>query len=376
MKILYVITKGNWGGAQKYVFDIATHLPQSEFETVVACGQGDILPTKLTEAKIRVIPLLALGRDVHILQDTLAFFRLIKLYKKERPDVVHLNSSKVGGLGALAARIAGIKKIVFTVHGFAFNEQRPVWQKKLITFMSWLTIVLCTDVIFISKTEYEQACCWLGVRNKAKLIYNGIETPHFLPRTEARTTLAENIKEPVALFENKTIIGTVAELTENKGLHVALEAVKDIPNVMYIIIGQGELQAKLKASAITLGLSKKVFFTGFIKDASLLLKAFDLFLLPSLKEGVPYVLLEAGFAGVPVIATNVGGVGEIVRNKSTGFIIPANDILAIHNTLTEVIADPATTNTYSNKLYEHVSANFTLSATVDNTIALYRSSTI
>ena len=139
MKILFVITKGNWGGAQKYVFDLATSLPKEKFNVSVACGEGEALPKKLVEAGIRVIPIPFLGRDINILNDCSVFFRLIKLFIAERPDVVHLNSSKIGGMGALAARMAFVPKIVFTAHGWTWNEDRSYLSKKIIVFISWLT---------------------------------------------------------------------------------------------------------------------------------------------------------------------------------------------------------------------------------------------
>lgn len=373
MKILYVITKGNWGGAQKYVFELATHIPHPDFEVKVACGEGETLPEKLKAAWVPVIELPRLGRDVSIVNDTAVFFNLISLFKKERPDIVHLNSSKIGGIGALAARIAGIKKIIFTVHGFAFNENRPWIQKKIIAFISWLSIVLCTDVIFISEQERTIAITWPGVKNKAHHIYNGIASPQFLKREEARQHLAEHINQPLSLFENNYIVGTIGELTENKGYRFALPALKDIPNILYIIIGQGEQYERLKEMVRTQGLSNKVFFAGFIPDASTLLKAFDLFLLPSLKEGMPYVLLEAGFAQTPVIATDVGGVREIISDQKSGIIIPARNADALKKALVEAMKHKDLLGAYSQSLHEHVTKNFTLSKMVDETVYLYSS---
>ncbi len=376
MKILYVITKGNWGGAQKYVFDMATHLPRPEFEATVACGEGELLPKKLANAGIRVIPLSELGRDLRIIKDARVFSDLVKLFKKERPDIVHLNSSKIGSLGALAARLAGIPKIIFTVHGFAFNEDRPWWQKKLISFLSWLTIVFCTEVIFISNTERAQASEWPGIRNKARLIHNGIDAPDFVSKADARAQLASLLGRPETIFENKTVVGTIAELTKNKGLSFALEAVAHTENILYIIIGQGELKEALETEIKDKHLESRVLLAGFIPNASSLLKAFDIFLLPSLKEGVPYVLLEAGFAGVPVIAANVGGVGEIISDGETGSLVVSGSSASIEKALAHALAQPDLYMAYAAKLHEHAVNHFTLSNAVDNTLALYRDSAI
>ena len=114
-KVTYVITKSNWGGAQRYVFDLATNLPKEQFEVAVALGGDGLLAKKLQERNTSIYRSISLGRDISIGKDIRSFFELYRLFKKERPDVVHLNSSKAGGIGALAARVAGIKKIIFTM---------------------------------------------------------------------------------------------------------------------------------------------------------------------------------------------------------------------------------------------------------------------
>src|ERR1700734_3367295 len=123
-KVLFLITKGTWGGAQRYVFDLATNIPRGRFEAVVAYGQKGKLAEDLTNAGVRTLQLPSLGRDVAVVSDIKSFFEILKLLRKERPDVLHLNSSKAAALGAPAARIAGVKKIIFTVHGWPFRENR------------------------------------------------------------------------------------------------------------------------------------------------------------------------------------------------------------------------------------------------------------
>ena len=105
-KILLVITKSNWGGAQRYVYDLATNLPRDRFEVIVACGGSGTLITRLKESGVRVIPLGKLGRDISLGDDLGSFFSLLRILRTEHPDILHLNSSKAGGLGALAGRIA------------------------------------------------------------------------------------------------------------------------------------------------------------------------------------------------------------------------------------------------------------------------------
>src|SRR3989344_6349366 len=151
-KILYVITKSNWGGAGRYVYDLATTF-KKDHEVVVALGGNGILAEKLRSQNIPVIHIKNLDRDIHFFKEVSAFFRLYHTFRMEKPDVIHLNSPKIGGLGALAARLARVKKIIFTSHGWAFNEDRSLLEIAIIKILSWITIFLSHEVIVLSEKE-------------------------------------------------------------------------------------------------------------------------------------------------------------------------------------------------------------------------------
>src|SRR3989344_6386881 len=154
-KVLYLITKATYGGAQRYVFDLATNLPKDAFEPIVAYGTHGKLAEDLSRANIQIVHLPSLTRDVAFLSDIKSFFEIYRCLKNMRPDVVHLNSSKAAGLGALAARMAGVRKIIFTVHGWPFKENRPYFLRFLIYLASWFTGLLSHSIIVVSKTDFE-----------------------------------------------------------------------------------------------------------------------------------------------------------------------------------------------------------------------------
>src|SRR3990167_8468714 len=141
MKILYGITKSNFGGAQRYVFDLATVMKKQGHDIAVLCGGDGPLVQKLKAENIRVITIPGFGRDIDLLNDASRLLSIIKTVQHEKPDIFHINSAKMGGLGTLAGRLAGIKKIIFTAHAWAWNEPRPWWQKILIKFFTWVTIL-------------------------------------------------------------------------------------------------------------------------------------------------------------------------------------------------------------------------------------------
>ena len=307
-KILFIITKSNWGGAQRYVYDLATSLPKDQFQVVVAFGQPGLLALKLKEAGILTHPILSLERDVSPLADIQSFFELFRLFRKEKPDVVHLNSSKAAGIGALAARSTGVPRIIFTAHGWPFWEQRNPISRGLIYFFSWLTALLSHNVIVVSNYDLSVAKKMPFIGHKTTRIYNGIDLNSPLGSADVvRHSFPKGVR----------ITGTIGELTHNKNLISLIEQAKNNPAMYVAIVGEGEDRLYLTKKIEEYGLTSRVKLFGFM-PASEVLRGFDVFALPSLKEGLPYVLLEAKAAGLPIVANRVGGVGEILDAKDMG----------------------------------------------------------
>ena len=336
-KVLYVITKSNFGGAQRYVFDMATSITKDGYEAVVALGGNGTLYDKLKDKNIRAITVPYLARDINIFSEWKVFFNLLKILKKERPDVVHLNSSKIGGLGAFACRVAGIKKIIFTAHGWAYKEDRGIVSRNIIKFLSWLTVLLSHRTIVVSNDDFKNAPR-LFVSMKIKMIHNGISEIDFEDRANAK----KRIKKLAGSIKSGSIwIGTISELHKNKGLTFAIRAVNNLIkrgyNISFFIISDGEERFALEQFIKKLKLENNVFLLGYMDDAQETLKAFDMFTLTSLKEGLPYVLLEAGLASLPVVATDVGGIPEIIENRKSGRLVQAKNSKAIENAVSDLI---------------------------------------
>ncbi|HLP44159.1 MAG TPA: glycosyltransferase family 4 protein [Candidatus Nanoarchaeia archaeon] len=368
-KILFAVTKGNWGGAQRYVFDLATNIPKNEWDITVACGAGTELIAKLKEQNIRTIRIGSLGRDVNIVHDLLSFFEFISILKKERPDVVHLNSSKMGAMGTIAARLMGINKIIFTGHGWAWNEDRNLLSKVLITILHWFTVELSHYTIAVSeKIAYEIKDLPLVTKEKIVVVYNGVSTTDYLERFAARAALSRDVSE-------KFWIGTIAELHRNKGLDNLITAYSGIaesnPDTALLIIGEGEERAQLTDLISKLNLTKKVHLLGFVKDAPTFLKAFDVFVLPSRTEAFPYVPLEAGLAQLPVIASKVGGIPEVITDRKNGLLVNSGDIYSLTSSMRELLEDSAEAAIFGHNLRKTVEENFSIERMVENTLAVY-----
>ncbi len=260
-KILFVITKSNWGGAQRYVFDLATHLPEESFEVVAALGgtgtkgaEKGLLAQKLEEAGVRTIFIESFMRDISLTDEWRAYRELVRIFKTEKPDAVHLNSSKAGGTGALAARMSGVKTIIFTAHGWPFLEKRNVAARSVIYFLSWLTALLATKVIVVSDYDLRTAKRMPFVGRKTVRIYNGVGQAPLGDGGQIRKAFPPHVK----------ITGTVGELTKNKNQIALLKKAEKNPNLYVAIVGEGEDRKMLEEKIKEYGLENRVKLFGFL----------------------------------------------------------------------------------------------------------------
>lgn len=368
LDILYVVTKANWGGAQRYVYDLAVAMNKRGKRVAVAYGEPGLLVERLSEAGILTIQVPSLGRDARIGKDLISLFEMRSLFAKMRPRVVHLNSSKAGFVGALAARMLGIKRIVFTAHGWAFTEPRGALTRTFFKVIQRWTAQLSHTVIAVSGFIEEQTRGWSLPENRVKIIPHGISEPAFLSREEARKKL--RAIDPSLPTDNSLWVGTVAELHPNKGLDIGMYAWSELEaNAHWVLIGGGQEREHL----VTLkGDDATVHLLGFLPDASTYLKAFDLFMLPSRTEALGYVLIEAGYAGVPVLTNGIGGTKEVVPASYTlgGYFTP-EDPESLRKHLEEAIDSKDLLPELGEKLRTFVHTEFSLERMIEDTIRAY-----
>ena len=382
-KLLYVITKSSWGGAQRYLFDLASHF-NTTHDVLVGFGKNEfssenIFKQKLDEQNISNTEIKYLGRNISIFGDVLVFFSLLSLFKKERPDILHLNSSKIGALGAIAGRILGIKKIVYTTHGLPFFEDRPQWQNTTIKSITKLTCLLSHEVITVAQYELEFIKeNWPHIAKKTTRVYNAIHPINFVDPEAARKKVLENADNKTRQFIEKQsplILGSIGELTKNKGYTYLLDALAQLKKenvpVIFTHYGTGVLSESLKEQAVALNLTDQIIWNGFSKQAPNLLPGLDAFVLPSRKEGFVYVLLEAAQAGIATIGTNVGGIPEIIKDKDTGLVVEAKDSMSLATALKELIEKKDNRNLYAKNLKTLAAQEFTLTQMLTKTAFLY-----
>ncbi|MFC1612608.1 glycosyltransferase family 4 protein [Patescibacteria group bacterium] len=326
-KILYIITIPDWGGAQSHVFNLAQKNKKANFDVIVASGNSSRgsnlnLIKKCADCETKTHKLKNLIRAINPIKDISALFEIASLYSREKPDFVHLHSSKAGIIGALALFFSFHNpKVVYTVHGWVFLEPMASWRKKLYIFLERFASQYRDKIIVLGEREKETALKHkICKKNKIAIIPHTAQDINFLEKNEAR--------EALGLPQDKKIIGTIANLYHDKGLEYLIDVAKQIdnPDILFAIIGEGPLRENFEFQILNFELKDKILLLGEKEDAAQYLKAFDLFVLPSVKEGAPFVILEAMSADLPIIATDVGSVPEMLISYQNKTIVPPADV--------------------------------------------------
>lgn len=321
MKILFVITKAELGGAQNFVLGLAGNLKLTNQDVVVASGVGEYLPQELKKKGIPFLRLKNLKRNSSFLSIFYFIFELRYVLKKENFEVIHLNSTNTlpGVFSILFLKKK--PKIIFTFHGMSVLDSKykalPIAKFVFRLYFKFF-LKYVNEVVFVCKQNLAEAIKQKIIL-KGEVIYNGLEITgdHFFSKEEARSKLGSIIKRDL---EKKCLIGSIGRLAYPKNydflINNFLEILKIMPNAKLIIIGEGSEREKYEKLIEKMDLKECVFLPGELKNASRFLKGFDLFVLSSIYEGLSISLIESVLAGVPVLASNVGGNEEIVTKEN------------------------------------------------------------
>lgn len=374
--IALVITQSSWGGAQRYVFDLATSFKKLGHRVVVIAGKNDdaILFDRLKKGGVETIVVNSLVREINPFVDLYCAWKLFKLFKSGSFDVVHLNSSKAGAIGSIAAHLARVPCVVYTAHGFVFNERLLALKRWVYVVFEWASS-LFRDAIITVSTFDERSALRLHIAPKRKLrtIWNGIDVTHdsYTSRALARSYLLSQQH----ILDSQYVIGCVANFYTNKGLDNLLQAmellIKQHPRAILVVVGDGILRPRLEENIQSLRLALNVLLVGHKKDPERHLKAFDLLVSSSLKEGLSYTLIEAARAKVPIVATAVGGTPEIIHDHVHGLLVPPSNPSALSDMLSFAISHPKEMIQYATAAHERVTRDFDVEDMVRKTLDVY-----
>jgi glycosyltransferase involved in cell wall biosynthesis len=324
-----LIAEAMLGGIRQHVFDIAKGLDKKKYDVYLIYSDNRADDKFFEDVK-------QIGKTIHLIKcndmqrslgmnDIQAYQSLKKIIKEIKPDVVHCHSSKAGIVGRIAAKSCKVPMIIYTPHAYAFQIPDISKAKKMLYVCAerFLTRYACDYTINVSKGEMELALQYkIASKEHLKLIYNGIENRETRDKAE--------LMEKLQLNPNKRYVGVTARCAKQKDpftfLKVALKTIKSNDNVDFIYIGDGDMEDKMKSWIIENDMQDRIHMLGFRNDAPEIVGCLDIYLSTASYEGLPYSMIEAMRAGVPIIATDTVGNNELVFEGVNGMMFPIGDV--------------------------------------------------
>ncbi|TSC90613.1 MAG: group 1 glycosyl transferase [Parcubacteria group bacterium Gr01-1014_2] len=397
-RILFVITQSEFGGAQRFLYELTTRLNKERYEILVASNsekKSDFL-NSLGQKGIKTKRLTFLKRNVNPFYDFLALIQLIILINRFKPDFLHLNSSKSGVLGSIAGfMIKSLKfsakggsatggknlKIIYRIGGWSFNDPGPLWKKKIFILAEKITAGFKNVIVVNNQSDFEQAVkLKIKPKKELKLIYNGIDAlkTDFLPKDEARLELGIS-QAPLLKVTGQAdfIIGTIANFYPTKGLEYLVEAIRflnfqfSIFNFQLVLIGDGIERPKIEELIKKYKLGNSIILAGQIPEARKFMKAFDIFVLPSVKEGFPWSVLDAMAAKLPVVTTDVGALPEIIENNKNGILVEPKNPQQLAEAIRYLLENERVRQEFSLQAHQTVLFKFQIEKMVRETEELF-----
>ena len=364
MKIAYVITRSDvLGGASIHLLDLAAGMQAKGHDVVIGVGadaERGVLFERARAMGLKCHGLRNLVREISPIKDLLCFFELRKFFKSIRPDIVHVHSSKAGVVGRLAARSLSLP-VVFTAHGWAFTEGVSVKRQKLYRWIESQLSKISNKIITVSEYDRQLAISQ-NVAGEHTLItvHNGV--PEIMP-VDVQRSPSDTVK-----------IIMVARFEKPKNQAAVLHALahSEAQNWHLELVGDGPELAKSVSLAEQFNIGSKVTFSGACSDVAERLATSDIFVLISDWEGLPLTILEAMRSGLPVIASDVGGVAESIDNHTTGILIPRNYQLPLGSALVQLVNSQEERNSMGYKAREKFDREFTFDMMLRKTLCVYQ----
>jgi len=377
LKIMRFIARLNIGGPAIHTILLTKHFNSTNYESLLVKGLEDKYEGNmdyLVERKgIRPFVIDELGRDISWYDDLKAFWKIYHLIKTEKPDIVHTHTAKAGTIGRIAAKAAGVPMIVHTFHGHVFHSYFSPWKTRTFIMIERMLSRFSDTIITVSSKQRDEILQFgIGTPEKVITIPLGLELK---PALDA-DTYAGHLRQEWKLPYRTRLVGIVARLVPIKGHSFFLSAAKrvldKIDNVKFLIIGDGEDREKLERVCHDLGIRDDVIFCGFKRLLGDVYGDLDLVVLSSLNEGLPVALIEAMVAGKPIVATDVGGVRDLVGRNLAAELVPPRDPEAMSRALVRVLENLDTYKSLAQKYRRSTFEAYNIDRLVRDLEAIYR----
>jgi glycosyltransferase involved in cell wall biosynthesis len=348
LKILRIIARLNVGGPAIHTILLTEALNNGRFESILVAGQvGKTEKDMIYLAKekgVRPVIIPELCRQVDPVKDVLALWKIFKLIKRERPDIVHTHTAKAGALGRTAAVLAGVPVRIHTFHGHIFESYFNKPCIAVFLFIERVLALLTKYIVVVSQAQKKEIGEHYKIAGpgKIKVVPLGLE----LEKLFLIGGREGKLRRELGLGEDVIVVGIVGRLVPVKNHKMFLDAADLLPGLLedkfkikYLIIGDGEERVSLEGYAAKLGLGDDAVFCGWREDMADVYSGMDITGLTSFNEGTPVALIEALAAGRPVIATDVGGVADVVKDGINGYLVASGDARAFALRLADLVKD-------------------------------------
>jgi glycosyltransferase involved in cell wall biosynthesis len=339
-RVVHLITRLDLGGAQQNTLYCVRHHDRARFEVSLWAGSGGRLDPEaaaLADTDVRLLPWLV--HPISAWRDALAVGRLASMLSGV--DLLHTHSSKAGILGRAAARLAGVPAVVHTVHGWSFNDtQRRAVRSTYVALERWAARSTGRLVCVSEVDRAAGISLGIGDASAYRVLRSGIDAAMYAPAAGAR----ERMRRALDLASDTVLVGSIGNLKAQKApldfVEAARRAWEKDRRLRFVYAGDGELRGEVEDAIARGGLGGVVRLLGWRDDVPDLLAALDVFLLTSHFEGLPRAALQAIAAGVPVVATDTGGIAEIVVPGESGVLVRVGDTAAAAAAVLRLAADP------------------------------------
>lgn len=376
IKVLHIITRLDKGGSAENTFLTVTGLDKNNYD--VTLMGGTVTDPKqdrrrqIEESGISYIFIPELIRNIRPIKDIKALFKIYRILRKEKFDIVHTHTSKAGLLGRLAAKLTGVPIIIHTPHGHVFFGYFGPFKTRIFIFLEKLASFISDKIVALTNREKEDYVLFkIADEDKFVVICSGVELERFkeLPSKEK-----QNFKKELGIQENSLIVGTVGRLVPVKGAEFLIEAAKHIipkyPDTLFIFTGDDYLRHDLEKKAYELGIRENIIFLGWRDDVARILSIYDVFVLPSLNEGMGRALVEAMALEKPIVASNVGGIPDLVIHGKNGYLVPSKNPVNLAKHIQILLEDKGKRESMGQE-GKNIAMNFSAEKMVKNITKLY-----
>jgi len=365
MKILYIATAAEFGGVSRHILWLAEYLISQGHQVGFVTAPEPRLLKQAQQLGVELFPNPYFVRPVQLHNDVRALWPVFQAIRKFNPDLVSAHSTKAGYAARLACAILR-KPVIFTAHGWAFTEGRSMWKRRLLALAERLAAKVTAKIICVSEHDRQLALKFkVAPPEKLTVIHNGIDPRPF------EGVGGFSVRKEFSLTDYP-VLTMVGRLAPPKDFFTLLKAFKRVEDkAKLLIVGGGELYSEIQRFVREKGLNGRVILTGEREDIPEILTASDIFVLATNWEGLPRSIIEAMMVGLPVVATEVGGVPELVENEVTGFLIPPRDPDALAEVLQRLIADSELRRRMGQAGREKALKEFTLRRMIKETERVY-----